>query len=272
MSARVLLSYRRTDVAAQQVALLNQRLTHRFGRVAFWDSNDGIPLGSDFRDAIDQAVKQSDSVLVLIGPLWLSATGADGQRRLDDPDDLVRYEIRAALDARKRVVPVLVDGAQMPRTDQLPADIARLASLQAIEIDSRQLEEVLFRTAPSADSAMPTAAQPSSPAATQLPREWNYSESVDAAAGAPRGKVGGALTGATIGMITAAFKAVGRLVGSLAPSSRGSAGHHDSAVDDGAGHRDDRMNPRRRWLAAGTAWPASARRVGRTLSASRSTP
>ena len=185
MSARVLLSYRRTDVAAQQVALLNQRLTHRFGRVAVWDSNDGIPLGSDFRDAIDQAVKQSDSVLVLIGPLWFSATGADGQRRLDDPDDLVRYEIRAALDARKRVVPVLVDGAQMPRTDQLPADIARLASLQAIEIDSRQLEEVLFRTAPSADSAMPTAAQPSLPAATQLPRVWNYSESVDAAAGAP---------------------------------------------------------------------------------------
>jgi hypothetical protein len=53
---------------------------------------------------------------------------------MDDPGDFVRLEIEAALTRGVRVIPVLVDGARMPRPDQLPAGLAPLARRQAIEL------------------------------------------------------------------------------------------------------------------------------------------
>jgi hypothetical protein len=57
-----------------------------------------------------------------------------GRTRLDNPGDFVRLEIEAALTRGVRVIPVLVDGARMPRPDQLPASLALLARRQAIEL------------------------------------------------------------------------------------------------------------------------------------------
>ena len=63
---------------------------------------------------------------------------AAGTRRLDDPGDFVRIETAAALTRNIRVVPVLVDGALMPRADQLPANLASLARRQAVELSHKQ--------------------------------------------------------------------------------------------------------------------------------------
>ena len=57
-----------------------------------------------------------------------------GRRRLDDPLDFVRLETAAALKRDIPVVPVLVQGASMPRKDQLPADLENLAFRNAIEL------------------------------------------------------------------------------------------------------------------------------------------
>jgi hypothetical protein len=56
------------------------------------------------------------------------------RRRLDDPGDFVRLEIEVALARGVRVIPVLVDGARVPRRDQLPASLATLAARQAAEL------------------------------------------------------------------------------------------------------------------------------------------
>jgi hypothetical protein len=71
-------------------------------------------------------------MIPVIGPLWLSGTDAQGQRRLDDPEDFVRLEIATALQRGLRVMPVLVDGAGMPRADELPAALAALPRRQAL--------------------------------------------------------------------------------------------------------------------------------------------
>jgi hypothetical protein len=75
---------------------------------------DTIALGVDLAEVIAEAVSTCEVLLAVIGPTWLIATGQDGRRRLEDPDDIVRLEVAAALERSIRVTPVLVEGAEMP--------------------------------------------------------------------------------------------------------------------------------------------------------------
>ena len=71
---------------------------------------------------------------MVIGPDWLGATDPEGRRRLDDPEDHVRSEVRSALASPNPVVPVLVGDASLPTEDQLPDDLKALARRQAVEL------------------------------------------------------------------------------------------------------------------------------------------
>jgi hypothetical protein len=73
-------------------------------------------------------------LLALIGRNWLHAADKDGRRRLDIPDDFVRLEIAAALRRDIAVIPVLVQGATMPRKEELPPDLQALAWRNAAEL------------------------------------------------------------------------------------------------------------------------------------------
>ena len=57
-----------------------------------------------------------------------------GRRRLEDPDDFVRFKVQAALERAVRVIPVLVDGARPLRPQQLPPELGKLARLNALEL------------------------------------------------------------------------------------------------------------------------------------------
>jgi regulation of enolase protein 1 (concanavalin A-like superfamily) len=98
---------------------------------------DSLSPGVDFRAAVERALAASEVLLALIGPGWTNAVDEHGQRRLDDPDDLVAFEIATALSIGLRVIPVLVDGASMPRAAELPDRIRPLRSRQAVELDHR---------------------------------------------------------------------------------------------------------------------------------------
>jgi hypothetical protein len=93
-----------------------------------------IEVGTDFVDQVGRAISTSDSSLVVIGPAWLEAIDPDGRRRLDDPDDHVRSEVRSALASPNPVVPVLVGDASLPQEGQLPDDLKALARRQAVEL------------------------------------------------------------------------------------------------------------------------------------------
>ena len=75
---------------------------------------DSIGLGGDFVEKITAAVRSSAVLLAVISVRWLEARDENGQRRLDDPQNFVRVEIETALECQVQVIPVLVDGAQMP--------------------------------------------------------------------------------------------------------------------------------------------------------------
>ncbi len=130
---RIFISYRRDDSAGYAGRLFD-RLSDRFGRDQIFMDIDTIEPGLDFVEVIEQAVGSCDVLIALLGRRWLNVADAAGQRRLDNPEDFVRLEIKAALERNIRVIPALVDGAVMPRSADLPADLARLARRNAVEL------------------------------------------------------------------------------------------------------------------------------------------
>jgi hypothetical protein len=65
-----------------------------------------------------------------------------GRRRLDIPEDFVRLEIATALKRRIRVVPVLVEGAMMPESSELPDDLKALVRRNAVEIGHSRFDAI----------------------------------------------------------------------------------------------------------------------------------
>ena len=70
-------------------------------------------------------------MLVVMGRHWLDARDETGARRLDNSNDFVRLEIATALGRNIPVIPVRVDGARLPKADQLPDDLKLLVLRQA---------------------------------------------------------------------------------------------------------------------------------------------
>jgi len=131
----IFVSYRRQET--EHVAgRLADRLATRFGKRRVFIDVVTITPGTDFTKAIAAAVSRCDVLLALIGPQWLDIRDEDGRRRLADPDDYLVQEIRAALDRDIPVVPVLVDGARMPRRADLPESLAKLTYRHAVRLDA----------------------------------------------------------------------------------------------------------------------------------------
>ena len=128
----IFISYRRNDSSIQAQWLV-ETLAERFGRNRVFMDTDTIEPGVDFLEVIDGAVGHCDVLIALIGPQWLGSADAEG-RRLDNPGDFVRHEIETALDRNIRVIPALVGGATMPRSDELPGALANLARRNAVEL------------------------------------------------------------------------------------------------------------------------------------------
>ena len=90
------------------------------------------PLSGEWNASSHRAdVPTGHNQLEHFGWPTLSEERADG-RRCGDADDFVAIEIKAGLEQRKRVIPVLVGGAGMPRADTLPESIRALARRNAV--------------------------------------------------------------------------------------------------------------------------------------------
>ena len=129
----IFISYRRQETS-HLAGRLYDRLADQFGVDQVFIDVDAIEPGVDFAEAIFRAVAACKVLLAVIGPAWLSAADEHGRRRLDDPDDLVRLEIEAALDRGVLVIPILVEGAAMPGRGDLPESLAGLARRNALLI------------------------------------------------------------------------------------------------------------------------------------------
>jgi len=132
-SDKIFINYRRDD-SGGYAGRLADTLGAYFGAGRVFRDVTGIGYGDDFERVIDDRVRESCALVVLIGEQWTSIADESGRRRLDNPSDYVVREIAAALSGDVVVVPVLIGDATMPRREELPAALAELTRRNAMTI------------------------------------------------------------------------------------------------------------------------------------------
>lgn len=130
----IFIGYRRDDTA-DVAGRIYDTLEARFGRDRIFKDVDNIPVGANFGQYIKSILPRCRVALILMGPQWVDVKDASGKRRLEDPNDWVRIEVETALETPAlQVVPVLVNGAQMPSSEELPATLRPMLHLNAAVI------------------------------------------------------------------------------------------------------------------------------------------
>lgn len=137
MAGTIFVSYRRDD-SPGTAGRLRDRLADVFGPDSLFMDVDNIPAGVDFVGHLNAQVAACDVFLAIVGPNWLNTIDDTGGRRIDNPDDFVRTEIAAALARNIPVIPITIDGARLPKADELPDPLKPLIRRQAVEVRNAQ--------------------------------------------------------------------------------------------------------------------------------------
>jgi formylglycine-generating enzyme required for sulfatase activity len=158
--ASIFISYRREDSIAYAGRLYDRLLDHFGDKHQVFMDLDAIKPGDDFVERIEQTVASCSAMIAVIGKQWLTVTDEAGNGRLNDPEDFVHIEIRAALDRKIRVIPALVGGARMPKAQDLPAELKGLARRQAVEVTDVDFRHSVSRLIEGLDAVLIEAPQP----------------------------------------------------------------------------------------------------------------
>jgi hypothetical protein len=125
----------RSQGEAYAAALLDERLARRFGSDQVFRASRSISAGEDYELAILNAVERCRVMLVVIGPDWSRHFAEDGDT------DWVRQEISKAMTLETPIIPVLLSGTDRVRAANLPSDLAKLARVQYLRFDYRNLDQ-----------------------------------------------------------------------------------------------------------------------------------
>jgi DNA/RNA endonuclease G (NUC1) len=144
----IFICHRRDDSIghAHRVA---DRLTAELGAEHVFIDLNSIPSGADWKQVLDDRLTGTCLMLAIVGKRWL--TGAGSVNRLQDEGDFVRRELATAFAKRIAVLPVLVDGAELPKEADLPPDVQRICGLQALTLPTEDqyfdagIQEILER-------------------------------------------------------------------------------------------------------------------------------
>jgi len=140
MSGKIFINYRR-ELSQADALHLSTILIRRFGKSRIFIDTHGIDGFSDWLNVLKQQVAGTAAMIAVIGPGWLDLTDDQGNRRLDNSQDFVRFEIAEALSRDIPVLPVLLDGAEMPKRERLPEDMRGMLRRQAMHLQARRFEE-----------------------------------------------------------------------------------------------------------------------------------
>ncbi|MFZ0160513.1 MAG: toll/interleukin-1 receptor domain-containing protein [Kineosporiaceae bacterium] len=154
-------NYRRDDAGWTANAVYDA-LCQQLGPSRVFLDHRSIGLGAAFESILEDGVRRSAVLVVLIGRRWDEQPLRD---RLEDPDDWVRKEILLARTYDTAVVPALVDRQHDLRKESLPQELQFLAGLQSSALrqahpeDTDQLARIIMAMLPPGCRTQPQPAQ-----------------------------------------------------------------------------------------------------------------
>ena len=113
--------------------LLHRELAGRFGADAIFLAAQSIRPGDNYVHVVFDNLRECQVLLTIIGAQWLEFRGAG-------PFDWVHRELAEAFALGIRVVPVLVEDAELPPEAELPQDIAALSRCQYVRLRHYSIE------------------------------------------------------------------------------------------------------------------------------------
>ena len=140
--AGVFINYRGAD-SQLSGALIFNALADEFGEENVFLDCQSIRIGDDFADVLLNRIRNSGTLLAVIGPRWLTEVDERGEPRIRLKDDWVHRELAEALRLGLRVIPVLIDDAHLPLDSELPPDIAEVSRHQYAHLRRRYTKEDL---------------------------------------------------------------------------------------------------------------------------------
>lgn len=150
----VFVNYRVRDQPGY-ATLLHRELVRHFGAHNVFLAASSLRAGDNYTREIFESLRQCEVLLAVIGPQWCGSNGTAAGQAGDPDRDWVYREIAEAFAAGIRVVPVLIEEAELPRSTALPPALAALATTQyvrlrhyTVEADLAHLVGLLRRTVP----------------------------------------------------------------------------------------------------------------------------
>lgn len=122
---KTFLCYRRKD-SEDITSRIEDHLVSVFGRNSILKDTDFIDIGDDFRKRIKKELANCKIMLVIIGKKWFKSNGEISEH--------VEFEIYHGLQNQIDIIPVLVNGAQMPSYSELPLEIEDFANYNGIHL------------------------------------------------------------------------------------------------------------------------------------------
>lgn len=101
------------------VAAIHRELGARFGMDKVFMDVASMAGGTRYPDELRRGLSAARVLVVVIHSTWLEELRPNTPTRLD----WVQYEIEQALAGQKRIIPVLLDGAELPEWEKLPEPI-----------------------------------------------------------------------------------------------------------------------------------------------------
>jgi formylglycine-generating enzyme required for sulfatase activity len=142
----IFINYRRA-LNLKDAQLLQKGLQRHFGQRGVFLDVSGLDGGDHWLHTLEKQVDASVAMVALIGRGWADVADEKGSRRLDNPNDFVRFELARAFSRSLPVLPVLIDGADMPEVARLPTNLLPLTFPQAMHLRSQSLDDDADRIA-----------------------------------------------------------------------------------------------------------------------------
>lgn len=152
----IIISFRPNDTAdiAERLAAY---LRDRFPHVTLHLTSEPLyAVGENKEMAVIEKAGNMDALLILIGADWLS----EESKWLTDEDNIDQKVLRIALQKRKRLVPIYVDGASFPTDVMMPGQFREIGKYAGVELRNETFEQDAEKLADSISQYVPKPAPP----------------------------------------------------------------------------------------------------------------